>query len=154
MDPRVLVAAAAIPFVLTACGGDDGGSSADDASSPTETLSADQAAVKDVLVQSLLDPDCSLLTEDYLVKISFFGDATPEEACQQRQDGWVEPQFDEDDIVVSEINVAGDKATAVVGSELTNITTTYELTLVDGKWLVSCDDFSCDGLPSPSAEVS
>jgi hypothetical protein len=148
-----------LPLLLAACGGDDNndnGSPANDAeSSSSPSLTADQAAVKDALVASLLDPDCDLLTDDYLIKLSVFGDAaTPEEACDQRKQGWIEPQFSEDDIIVSHIEVAGDVATAVVGSDLVNITTTYQLMLVDGSWRVSCDDFTCDDLVPESPEVS
>jgi hypothetical protein len=160
MKRTVLALSLLVPLLLTACGGGDS-DDGDDATpagstSASSTLGTDQQAVRDALVKSLLDPDCALLTDDYLVKLSLFGDATPDEACQQRQQGWVKPQFGEDDIIVSNIQVNGDTATAVVGSEYINITTTYRLSLVDGKWLVSCDDFTCDDLEaqSPSTEVS
>lgn len=158
MKPALVAAALVLPLVLGGCGGDndsgDAGSADTPATSASPTLDTDQQSVRDALVKSLLDPDCALLTEDYLVKLSVFGDASPDEACQQRQATWVEPQFGEDDIIVSDIQVHGDTATAVVGSDLINITTTYQLTLVDGKWLVSCDDFTCDDLDAPSSEVS
>jgi len=158
MKPALVVAALLVPLVLGGCGGDkdadDAGSPSTPAASASSTLGADQQAVRDALVKSLLDPDCALLTDDYLVQLSLFGDATPEEACQQRQDGWVQPQFTEDDIIVSNIQVDGDTATAVVGSAYINITTTYRLTRVDGSWLVSCDDFTCDDLEAQSPEVS
>ena len=147
-----------LPLLLTACGDedmDDESAAKDADSSDSASLTPDQAAVKDALGASLLDPDCDLLTDDYLIKLSVFGDAaTPEEACEQRQQGWIEPQFCEDDIIVSDIDVEGDVATAVVGSDLINITTTYQLMLVDGVWLVSCDDFTCDDLAPESPEVS
>lgn len=146
-----------VSLLVTACSGDsDNESDANSAAPETSasaTLSADQEAVKEVLVQSLLDPRCDLMTDDYLVKLSVFGDATPDEACEQWKNGWVEPQFGEDDIIVSDIEVNGDVATAVVGSDYINVTTTYQLTRVDGSWKVSCDDFTCDDL-QPSAEVS
>ncbi|MEZ0581269.1 hypothetical protein [Nocardioides sp. MH1] len=152
MKPALVAAALAPLLLLGACGGDDG---SDDAgttpeASPSSTLSAEQQAVEDVLVQSLLDPDCTLLTDDYLVKLSLFSDATSEEACDQRKTGWVQPQFTKDDILVSNVQVTGDTATAVVGSRYINITTTYRLTDVDGTWKVSCDDFTCDDLEAQS----
>ena len=58
------------------------------------------------------------------------------------------------DVVIMDIEIDGDVATAVVGSEIADITTTYELMLVDGAWLVSCDEFNCDHLDGASPEVS
>lgn len=140
-----------LPLLLTACGDGEDSDSKDDASA---SGTPEEEAIKDALVDSLLDPSCDLITDEYLLKLSVFGAETVEEACTERMNGWVEPQYDEDDILVSDIVVSGDTATAVVGSELVNITTTYELMLVDGSWLVSCDDFNCDHLDDPSAEVS
>ena len=157
MKRTTLTAAVLVLPLLAACDDKDNDDSpAKDAdSSASASLTPDQAAVKDALVASLLDPDCDLLTDDYLIKLSVFGDAaSPEEACQQRQQGWIEPQFSEDDIIISDIDVAGEVATAVVGSDLINITTTYQLMLVDGSWKVSCDDFTCDDLVPKSPEVS
>ena len=142
-----------LPLLLAACGGDDkDASSKDDDSSSTNGLTGDAAAVNDALVKSLLDPDCSLLTDDYLLELALFAE-TVEDACTERMNNWVEPQFDEDDILITDIAIDGDVATAVVGSELVNITTTYELTLVDGTWLVSCDDFTCDDLAAVTGSL-
>lgn len=155
MKPALVAAALALPLLLGGCGGDkDSSGAGSDEPTPSSTLTDEQQAVKDALVRSLLDPSCDLLTEDYLVRMSLFDDTTVDEACEQRQNTWVEPQFDEDDIIVSNIQVDGDTATAVVGSEYINITTTYQLTDVDGTWLVSCDDFTCDELEEQSPEVS
>lgn len=131
-------------LLLTACG-DDGGSDSSEEDT-TDALSGDEADIRDVVVESLLDPRCELLTDDYLIQLSLFDAATPEEACDERLEFWQEPQYDEDDVLVSDIVVNGEVATAVVGSEYTNIETTYELMKVDGSWKVSCDDFTCDHL--------
>lgn len=151
--PRKLIASVLfLPFLLTACGdGDDdsGDSSAED----SETLPADQAAVRDALLASFFDPSCDLLTEEYLLEKALLSD-TPEEACDEHMQSFVEPQYDEDDVLISDITITGDVATAVVGSDISNITVTYELMLVDDTWKVSCDDFACDHLEEPSAEVS
>ncbi|KAA1415983.1 hypothetical protein F0U44_20365 [Nocardioides humilatus] len=153
MKPALVVAALALPLVVSACGDDQGSSADEPAPSASSTLSDDQQAVRDALVASLLDPSCDLLTDDYLVELSLFDDITPDEACDQRQKTWIEPQFGEDDILVSNIQVAGDTATAVVGSRYINITTTYRLTDVGGTWLVSCDDFTCDDLEAQSPDA-
>ena len=118
-----------------------------------KTLPPDEAAVKETLVASLFDPDCDLLTDEYLLEIALLSD-TVEDACDEHMQSWVEPQYDEDDVLITDIQIDGDVATAVVGSEIADITTTYELMQVDGAWLVSCDDFNCDHLDEASPEVS
>ncbi len=155
MNRRGLAAAVLVlPWLLTGCGDDsDDDSAKDDGNGATEGPAPEEAAVEDALVASLLDPDCGLVTDDYLLATALFSE-TVEEACEERVNGWIEPQYDADDVVVSDIVIAGDVATALVGSEYTNITTTYELMLVDGDWLVSCDEYNCDHLDEPSAEVS
>ncbi len=158
MKRTALALAVFVPLLLTACGddgddsGDGGDSGKDDGSS--EGLPPEEAAVKDALVASFFDNSCALLTEDYLVNKALLAE-TPEAACEEYQRYWAEPAYDEDDVLVSDIQINGDVATAVVGSEYINIETTYELMNVDGKWLVSCEDFTCDHLDEePSAEVS
>ncbi len=152
MNRTRLAAALLVPLLVTACGdGDDDAS--DDEETSTDGGTPEEEAIRDTLVQSLLDPRCDLLTDDYLLKTSVFGAETVEEACEERLQGWVEPQYDEDDIVVSDIEVTGDTATAVIGDDFTNVTTTYELTMVDSGWLVSCDEYNCDDLET-SPEVS
>lgn len=155
MQRKLLATALVVPFLLTACGGDDdsGDGSGDSSAEESETLPEDQAAVRDALLASFFDPSCDLLTEEYLLEKALLSD-TPEEACDEHMQSWVEPQYDEDDVLISDITITGDVATAVVGSDISNLTTTYELKLVDGSWKVSCDDFACDHLEEPSAEVS
>ena len=154
MKRTILTTALLVPFLLAGCG-DDGGDREDTADDqhPAESLPPEEAAVRDALVASFFDPSCDLLTEEYLLEKALLSD-TAEEACEEHVQSWIEPQYDEDDVLVSDITIDGDVATAVVGSEITNITTTYELQQVDGAWLVSCDDFACDHLDEPSAEVS
>lgn len=107
-------------------------------------------------MESLLDPRCDLLTDEYLLELSLFDAATVEEACEERLKFWQEPAYDEDDILITDITITGDTATAVVGSEWVNITTNYELTRVGEEWKVSCEEFTCDRLDSaePSPEIS
>lgn len=152
MNRTRLAAALLVPLLVTACGdGDD--EAADDEETSTDGGTPEEEAIRDTLVQSLLDPRCDLLTEEYLLEISF-GAEDYDVACEQRGESWVEPQYDEDDIVVSDIVVTGDTATAVIGDNFSNVTTTYEFTLVDGEWKVSCDEINCDHDLEPSPEVS
>jgi hypothetical protein len=158
MKRTALVAVLVLPLLLAACG-DDSEDSEDDSKddSPSQTLPPEEAEVREALVASFFDPSCDLLTDDYLLEKAFLAD-TVDEACTEHMQSWVEPQYGEDDVLVSDIQISGDVATAVVGSDVVNITTTYELTRMEGTWLISCDDFSCDRLDEtseePSAEVS
>jgi len=151
MTRRLLVPALVLPLLLTACGDSDEDPQESDAAS--EALPPDEAAVRDALVASFFDPSCDLLTEEYLLEKALLSD-TAEEACDEHMQSWVEPQYDEDDVLITDIEIDGDVATAVVGSEIADITTIYELMQVDGAWLVSCDDFNCDHLDEASPEVS
>ena len=154
MDARTIAG------LLAACGdGDEGGSDEGRTQSAAEgeILSSEEEAVKDALVASFFDPSCELLTDDYLLEKALLSE-TAEEACDEHTSSWSEPAYGEEDVLVSDITIEGDVATAVVGSEYVNIETTYELQKVDGTWLVSCEDFTCDRLDEtteePSAEVS
>lgn len=146
-----VAAAIVLPLLLTACGDDGDDSGKDDDSS--DSLPPEEAEVKEALVAAFFDPSCELLTEEYLVQKALLSD-TPEEACEEHEQAFIEPAYGEDDVLVTDIKIDGDVATAVVGSEYINITTTYELMRVDGEWLVSCDDFSCDHLDTPTEEPS
>jgi len=176
MKRAIGAAALVLPLLLTGCGGDDAGGSdgtraTDDTSSsttadatPSETgaetgttgtteaggtgpiTDDDRAAIESTLVDFFLEPRCDLATGDYLVELSILGAEKPDEACDQWTEYWVEPAYDADDVVVSDITGSDGVATAEVGSEYVNITTVYELTQVDGKWLVSCDEITCDHL--------
>jgi cytoskeletal protein RodZ len=167
---RLVIAAAVAPFLLAACGGSDD-NSADDSSTPTSssatpsdatsssaptdsteptdsTTSAapadDEAAIEQTLTDFLLAPRCDLATDDYLIKRSLFGDSNAKKACQELEDTFIQPQFTADDIVYSDLKITGDTATVEVGSKLINITTKYQLTKVDGTWLVSGDEYNSD----------
>lgn len=155
MKRTALAALFVWPLLLTACGDGGDDSDKDDSGDDTseESLPPEEAAIKEALVAAFFSDSCDLLTEDYLVDKALLAE-TPEKACEEYQRYWVEPAYDEDEVLVSDIEVNGDVATAVVGSEYINIETTYELMKVDGTWLISCEDFTCDHLDEPSAEVS
>jgi hypothetical protein len=173
MRIRLVIAAAVAPFLLAACGGSDDKAdepstpsptsssaaptdatdtassapeSTDATGSPTDTTAPadDETAIEQTLTAFLLAPRCDLATEDYLIKRSLFGDANAKKACQELEDSFVQPQFTADDIVYSNLKITGDKATVEVGSKLINITTKYQLTKVDGTWLVSGDEYNSD----------
>ncbi|GAA4822097.1 hypothetical protein ACFQ0K_15520 [Nocardioides caeni] len=160
MDRRLL-AALVLPLALTACGDDS--RSSDDRTSDDATTTGpagapeaagdltdqDAAAIEETILDFLLTGECDLATDDYLRDIALFADddATRDEACGQWEDVFSEPLFTADDVVLSELSGEDGVATILVGSDIApDITTLYQLTLVDGAWLVSGDEYNTDGL--------
>ncbi len=151
MKRGLVTTALLLPLLLAGCG-DDGDSGGDDdtsgagGSSDGPAPDSDEAAIEETIVAFLLEPRCDLATDDYLVELAFADDATPEEGCEYWTSVFVEPVYDEDDILLTNVEIEGDVATLEVGSEYVNITTVYELTKVDGTWLVSGDEYNSDDL--------
>lgn len=142
---RGIATALALPLLLAGCGDDEssGGSDAP-AGETSDALTGDEAAIQETMTAFILEPRCDLATDAYLVQLSLDDEKTPEEACEQWESYFVEPAYDADDIVYTNLRIDGDTATIEVGSEHINITTLYQLTRVDGTWLVSGDDFNSD----------
>ena len=142
---RGLAAVLAVPLLLTGCGDDEPSDGSDQpAEETTAAPSGDEAAIQDTITAFILEPRCDLATDDYLVVLSLDETKTPEEACEQWESLFIEPSYDADDIVYSNLEITGDTATIEVGSEYINITTLYQLTRVNGTWLVSGDDFNSE----------
>ncbi|GAA3683903.1 hypothetical protein GCM10022237_48150 [Nocardioides ginsengisoli] len=172
---RRFIAALVLPFALTACGSDDKPAATQEPTSeapseaPSEATSeatsespstvetevvagdlsaADQAAISTTIREFLVTGDCDLATTEYLRSIALFADeSTPrEEACTSWESVFSKPLFTQDDVQLTELQGENGVATVKVGSKLANITTLYQLTEVDGTWLVSGDEFNTDGL--------
>ena len=161
MDRR-LIAALVLPFALTACGNDDKPAATADPTSTSPSTSpstevevvagdldpAAQAEISTTIREFLVTGDCDLATTEYLRSIALFADeSTPrEEACSSWESVFSKPLFTQDDVQLTELQGEDGVATVKVGSKLANITTLYQLTEVDGTWLVSGDEFNTDGL--------
>ncbi|GAA4098799.1 hypothetical protein ACFFOS_01855 [Nocardioides kongjuensis] len=172
MDRRLLVTLV-LPLALTGCGdgGSDGGGAKDGAEPTPSSASTtagtsgaapspeagsgsgpitdgDEAAISATLKEFLVTGDCDLATDDYLRSIALFADESTsrEEACASWEKVFSKPLFGEDDVRLTELEGSDGVATVKVGSDLANITTLYQLTLTDGTWLVSGDEFNTDGL--------
>lgn len=142
---RSLAAAIAVPLLLTGCGDDDPAGGADaPAEEAADGPTGDEAAVQETLTAFLLEARCDLATDAYLVELSLDDEMTPAEACEQWESFFVEPAYTADDILYSDFALSGNTATIAVGSEYINITTLYQLTNVDGTWLVSGDEFNSE----------
>jgi hypothetical protein len=168
---RRLLAALVLPLALTACSNDDssgeddapstasdgpraGGSDPDGSDSPADTpagdlTAEDEAAIDETLKKFLVSGDCDLTTEDYLREIAILAgeDASRDELCASWEKTFSEPLYTEDDVLLTELQGADGVATVLVGSEFApDVTILYELTQVDGTWLVSGDAISSDHL--------
>jgi hypothetical protein len=166
---RRFIAALLLPFALTACGNDDKPAATQDPTSEAPPASdspsgapsdgttdvvagdldaADQAAIGTTIREFLVTGDCDLATTEYLRSIALFADETTprEEACKSWEGVFSKPLFTQDDVQLTELRGENGVATVKVGSKLANITTLYQLTKVDGTWLVSGDEFNTDGL--------
>jgi hypothetical protein len=143
---------------MTGCGDGDGEEKGSDdptseapAGSPDgvgDISPADQYTIEQNLTAWFLEPRCDLATDEYLLRITPFSeeDTSVEEACDQWTKGFVTPSYDEDDIIYSNLQGEGDRATVEVGSAFADVTTVYEMTFVEGTWKVSGDDFNDDDL--------
>jgi hypothetical protein len=74
------------------------------------------------------------MTDKFLESQTFNDD--PVEACETFEANFSAPAYGTDEIVVSDINVEGDEATATVGDEVSNIESSYTLTNESGAWQI------------------
>jgi hypothetical protein len=135
--------------VLPACGGDDETTSAAVPSTTTTSTGAtgatgaavvaeDAAEIEDAVKTWLLEGDCDLMTDQFLEDQTFEDD--PEKACDTFEQSFSPPEYGEEDIAVSDIEVNGAKATATVGDKVTNVESTYHLVNEDGTWKIDSAD--------------
>jgi hypothetical protein len=118
--------------LLVGCGGDDSGDSS------SAEAGTDEAAIEETLKGWLTEGGCDRMTDGFLEDQTFSSD--PEQACETFEASFTAPAFGPDDIVVSEIQVDGTKASAVVGDEVSNVTSLYELVSEDGQWKIDSVD--------------
>ena len=129
MTKTLCAALAASVLALAGCGG--GG----DSSSSAPKLSAPQQAVKDTVLSWTFEGNCDAMTDKFLDDQAFFGD-TRDERCAYLMKTFQKPRYSEDDLKFRSIKVTGTKATVVVGSDISNVTSTYSLLQQGGKWRI------------------
>jgi hypothetical protein len=116
-------------LAVTGCGGGDS----------TSKPSGPDQAVKDAILSWTFEGNCDAMTDKFLDDQVFFGD-TREERCAYLMKTFHKPSYSEDDLKFRSIKITGTKATVVVGSDISNITSTYTLVQQGGKWRI--DDAS------------
>ena len=141
----VILALASLLLVAGCGGGDDDGgdasSASEAASNPGGTLTAsDGAAIEDTLKTWLTEGGCENMTDSFLEDQTFNDD--PEEACESFENLFSEPAYTADDVIVSDITGNGDRASAVVSDDFSNVSTTFQLRNEDGTWKIDSADIN------------
>jgi len=147
----LVVPAAALALVAAGCGGDDDKKSEPAASStPTQQQStasqptpstpsqapADaggEDAIKKVVLDYTFKGDCDTMTDKFLDTQAFIGE-TRQEKCDYFEKQFQKPQYTESDVKFRKIQINGDKATALIGSDIANLETEYSLVNEGGQW--------------------
>ena len=133
MKRAILLLVAALAALAVGCGGDDGDSTTADGDD-------DVAAVESTINTWLFEGDCGVMTDKFLEAQTF--ESNPERACELFETAYQEPQYTEDDVEISDVEVTGDKATAIVGGGGSDITSTYTLVREDGVWKIDAAELS------------
>lgn len=144
---RVLLTTLLITLTVLASGcGDDsdepGGSTSTETTTTstgatgtsTEVSATDRSEIERTIKTWLLQGDCGLMTDTFLEDQTFIGKR--EEACKTFETIFTKPNYDSADIVITDIEAAGGKATAIVGDDSSEITSEYELVQENGGWLI------------------
>ena len=127
-----LLVAAVAALALVACGGDD------ETSATSAVATDDEAAITDTIRTWLTEGGCELMTPKFLEDQTFISD--PEKACEAFENAFTAPSYSADAVLVSEISVTGTKATATVGDEISNVTSTYDLVKDGDVWRIDSVD--------------
>jgi len=138
---RALGFGVALAAAVAGCGGgNDGGGGNGGGSSGGRSQSGEAGEVQDTIITWLLEGDCDLMTTQFLADQAIIGD-TRAEHCDTFRNTFVEKQYRADDVIVSDIEITGAAATAVVGDDFSNVESTYTLVKAGGGWQIDAVDF-------------
>lgn len=140
---RIAIVALALAVLAGGCG--DEGSATATAGAETaatvtagaETVSAggdETEAVEAAIRTWILEGDCDLMTAKFLEAQTF--ESNPKAACERFEALFEAPQYGAEDIVISDVEIDGERASAVVGGGATDATITYKLVREDGVWKI------------------
>ena len=143
----------ALALALAGCGGDDDGNDepsgsttsqpsaqsapAEETEPPAQSSGEDREAVQEVVKRWMLEGDCDLMTDKFLEEqLLGLGD-NRKERCDLFEKQHQKPQYGEDDIKITDVQVTGTKATLVVGSDnAPDITSKYSLVKTGDQWQI------------------
>ncbi len=136
MRRRVAILAVALAVLAAGCG--DGSSSSSTTATAdagtTAAVSDETAAIEATIRTWVLEGDCDLMTDKFLEAQTF--ESNPKRACKLFESLFEAPQYGAEDIEISEVEIDGDRASAVVGDAGAGVTITYKLVLDDGQWKI------------------
>lgn len=134
MSWRAGIVAVALAVLVAGCGDDSSSTTAASGAGTTAAVSDDTAAVETTIRTWVLEGDCDLMTDKFLEAQTF--ESNPKRACGLFESLFEAPQYSAEDIEISDVEIDGDRATAVVGGGATDITITYKLVREDGVWKI------------------
>jgi len=150
----LLVTAAALTLVAAGCGDDENNnepaaqSTAAQAQTstgqepvnpaPEEAAAGGEDAVKQVVLDFTFKGDCDTMTDKFLDTQAFIGE-TRAEKCDYFEKQFQKPQYKESDLKFRKVEINGDKASVVIGSDIANVQTEYKMLAEDGQWRI--DEF-------------
>jgi hypothetical protein len=145
-----------VALVLTACGGDDdnGGGGNGDGAETTETQPAqtdtqpettppedggpaspeDEQAIKDAVLGYLIEGDCDTMTDKFVEDQTFQDNRR--EGCEQFEQLHEKPQYDAEDVNITDIRIQGTRATATIGDDVSDVEADYKLVKEGGAWRI------------------
>ena len=128
------VAAIVLVAGLLGCGGGDGGGS---------RSSGADGEVEETIITWLLEGDCDVMTDKFLEDQVLIGDDNSRaENCELFENLFIEKQYGADDVKITDVEITGSEATAMVGDDFSNVESTYTLVKQDGKWRIDSADLT------------
>ena len=147
--------AVALALLAAGCGDDEGGDDTAAQTTPATTETTTQSttapqeaagdtpvggedAAKQVVIDYTFKGSCETMTDKFLDTQAFSGE-TREEKCEFFEKTFQKPQYSEDDLKFRKVEVSGDTASVVVGSDIANVESEYKLIAEGGQWRI--DEF-------------
>lgn len=143
--------AVALALLAAGCGEDDeGGDTSAAQSTPTtteapattapeepqgDTPAGGEDSAKQVILDYTFKGSCETMTDKFLETQAFVGD-TRQERCDYFEKSFQKPQYSEDDVKFRKVEVSGDTASVVVGSDIANVEAEYKLVAEGGQWKI------------------
>ena len=126
--PRTALALVLLAFALAGCGGDDNGGNGGGGRSP------DEQAIREAVIGFLIQGDCDTMTDKFVEAQTFQDDRA--QGCEQFESGFQEPQYDADDVEITNIRVEGTRASATIGDDFSNVEAEYRFVKQGDRWRI------------------
>ena len=95
-----------------------------------------EGQVKTTILDWTFEKDkCQYMTDKFVKAQAFIGD-TRQERCDFLKKTFQAPRYSKDAVKFRKVEVGPTTATAVIGSDISNITATYKLVKTGDRWLI------------------